>query len=58
MGRCLIAAGNLNEALRAYDELGQKYGRIQDRAGHFFGLTAAFQIHEIEKRPDGRFSNP
>ena len=50
MGRCLIAAGNLNEALRAYDELGQKYGRIQDRAGHFFGLTAAFQIHEIEKR--------
>ena len=50
MGRCLIAAGNLNEALRAYDELAQKYGLIQDRAGHFFGLTAALQIHEIEKR--------
>ncbi len=50
LGRCLISAGNLNEAHRAYEELGQKYGRIQDRAGHFFGLTAAFQIHELEKR--------
>jgi signal transduction histidine kinase/tetratricopeptide (TPR) repeat protein len=50
LGRCLISAGNLNEARRAYVELDEKYGRIQDRAGHFFGLTAAFQIHEIEKR--------
>jgi len=48
-GRCLISAGNLNEALSAYEELGQKYDRIQDRAGHFYGITAAFQIHEIEK---------
>ncbi|MCJ7485710.1 MAG: hypothetical protein MUQ25_06025, partial [Candidatus Aminicenantes bacterium] len=50
MGRCLISAGNLNEAFKVYGELGDKYGRLQDRAGHFFGLTAAFQIHEIEKR--------
>jgi signal transduction histidine kinase/tetratricopeptide (TPR) repeat protein len=49
-GRCLISAGNLNEARSAYEELGQKYGRIQDRAGHFCGITAAYQIHEIEKR--------
>ena len=49
MGRCLIAAGNLNEAYKVYGELGEKYGRLQDRAGHFFGLTAAFQIHELEK---------
>jgi len=49
MGRCLISAGNLNEAFKIYGELGEKYGRIQDQAGHFFGLTAAFQIHEIEK---------
>lgn len=48
-GRCLIAAGNLDEAYKVYDELGEKYGRIRDQAGHFFGLTAAFQIHEIEK---------
>ncbi|GEM_PF-464413 len=50
MGRCLISAGSLNEAFKVYGELGDKYGRLQDRAGHFFGLTAAFQIHEIEKR--------
>jgi len=49
MGRCLISASNLNEAFKVYGELGEKYGRIQDQAGHFFGLTAAFQIHEIEK---------
>jgi signal transduction histidine kinase len=49
-GRCLLAAGNLNEAHRVYGELDEKYGRLQDQAGHFFGLTAAFQIHEIEKR--------
>jgi signal transduction histidine kinase len=49
-GRCLIAAGDLNEAYKVYGELGENYSRIQDQAGHFFGLTAAFQIHEIEKR--------
>jgi signal transduction histidine kinase len=49
-GRSLMAAGILGEACAVYVELGEKYGRIQDRAGHFFGLTAAFQIHEIEKR--------
>jgi len=50
IGRCLISAGNLNEAFKVYSELGEKYGRLQDRAGHFFGLTAAFQISEVEKR--------
>jgi len=48
-GRCLIAAGDLNEAYKVYGELGKKYNRIQDQVGHFFGLTAALQIHEIEK---------
>jgi signal transduction histidine kinase len=50
VGRCLLAAGNLNESRKAYSELGENYGRLQDQAGHFFGLTAAFQIYEIEKR--------
>jgi signal transduction histidine kinase len=50
IGRCLIAAGNLNDAFKVYTELGENYGRLQDKAGHFFGLTAAFQIGEIEKR--------
>ena len=50
LGRCLISAGNLNEASRVYGELGKKYGSIRDRAGHYFGMTAAFQVYEIEKR--------
>jgi signal transduction histidine kinase len=50
VGRCLIAAGSLNEAFRVYSELGDQHGRLQDQAGHFLGLTAAFQMYEIEKR--------
>jgi signal transduction histidine kinase len=49
-GRCLLAVGDLKEAYRVYEQLREDYGRIQDQAGHFFGLTAVFQIHEIEKR--------
>jgi len=50
LGRCLISAGNLSEARRVYGELGAKYASVRDWAGHFFGMTAAFQIYEIEKR--------
>lgn len=49
-GRCLIAVGNLTHARRVYSELVEKYGHIQDQAGHFFGLTAALQTHEIDRR--------
>ncbi len=49
-GRCLIAVGNLTHARRVYSELVEKYGHIQDQAGHFFGLTAALQIHQIDGR--------
>lgn len=49
-GRCLISAGRLKEARRLYCELGEKYGAIRDQAGHFFGMTSPFQIHEIDKR--------
>jgi signal transduction histidine kinase len=50
LGRCLMATAGLDEARRVYEELTGRYGRVQDQAGHFFGLTAAFQIHEIDKR--------
>jgi signal transduction histidine kinase/tetratricopeptide (TPR) repeat protein len=49
-GRCLISAGKLNEAQAVYDELSEKFGTIRDNAGHFLGMTAAFQVYEIEKR--------
>jgi signal transduction histidine kinase/tetratricopeptide (TPR) repeat protein len=48
--RCLMSSGNLKEARSAYGELAVKYGRIQDKAGHFFGLTSGLQVYEIEKR--------
>lgn len=48
--RCLMPSGNLKEAHTVYAELAEKYGQIQDKAGHFFGLTAALQVYEIDKR--------
>lgn len=50
LGRCLISSGNLNEASSVYNELSTKYSLLKDQAGHFLGMTAAFQIYEIEKR--------
>jgi signal transduction histidine kinase len=48
--RCLLSSGNLKEAQNVYRELAKKYSQLQDKAGQFFGVTAAFQISEIEKR--------
>ena len=48
--RCLMAAGNLTEAYRVYEDLRRNYGANKDQAGHLFGLTAALQIHEIDRR--------
>jgi len=50
LGRSLLSAGRLEEAESVYGELEDNFGRIQDQTGHFLGLTAAFQISEIEKR--------
>ncbi len=50
LGRCLWSSGRLTEAGNVYGELAAEYGWIQDKAGHFFGLTAGLQIYEIEKR--------
>ena len=50
LGRCLLSTGNLEEADAVYSELVAKFGEIQDKAGHFYGISAAFQLFEIEKR--------
>jgi signal transduction histidine kinase len=49
-GRCLMAADDLPEARRVYEDLRRSCGRLRDQAGHFFGLTAALQLHEIDRR--------
>jgi signal transduction histidine kinase len=50
LGRCLLSSGKMREAIDVYRKLADEYGAIRDRAGHFFGLTAGFQIYDIEKR--------
>jgi signal transduction histidine kinase len=49
LGRCLLSGGNHEEAYRVYNELSTKFGQIQDKAGHHYGISAALQIYEIEK---------
>jgi len=50
LGRCLFSADNLEEAARVYRELSAKFGQNQDKAGHFYGISAALQLFGIEKR--------
>ncbi len=50
LGRCLLSGGNHEEAYKVYNELSTKFGQIQDKAGHFYGIAAGFQLYEIEKR--------
>ncbi len=48
-GRCLLLAKNFEEAVAVYKELGQDYGALQNKAGHPYGIVAAFQLCEVAK---------
>ena len=50
LGRCLLSSRKYNQANKVYSELASKYGQFQNKAGHPYGLAAAFQLYEIEKR--------
>jgi len=50
LGRCLIASEEYKEALKTYDDLLKNYSYILNKAGHPFGIVAAFQTAEIARR--------
>jgi signal transduction histidine kinase len=50
LGRCLLAAGINEEAYLVYSELAADLGQLLNTAGHPYGVTAAFQLHEIGRR--------
>lgn len=52
-GRCLLQARNLEEASVVYKELGRDYGELLNKAGHPYGLIAAFQLCEVAKIQKG-----
>ena len=44
-----LLAKNFEEAVAVYKELGQDYGALQNKAGHPYGIVAAFQLCEVAK---------
>ncbi len=50
LGRCYLASRDYEKAPSIYEELAADYGQYKNKAGHPYGILAAFQLHEIEKR--------
>lgn len=49
LGRCLLSSEKYNEAEKVYNELSKSFGQLQNRAGHPYGIIAAFQLFEIAR---------
>jgi signal transduction histidine kinase len=50
LGRCLLSSKKYAEAYKVYSDLSAKYGQFLNKAGHPYGILAAFQLYEIERR--------
>ncbi len=50
LGRCLLSSERYNEAEKVYNELSTSYGQLQNKAGHPYGIIAAFQLYEIARK--------
>ena len=49
LGRCLVSSKKYDDADKVYNELSKNYGQFQNKAGHPYGIIAAFQLFEIAK---------
>ncbi len=49
LSRCLFSSKKFDEAHSIYNELSTKYGQLQNKAGHPYGVLASFQMYEIER---------
>lgn len=56
LGRSLMSLKKYDEAYRTYKELSLKYGQLANNVGHPYGITAGFQLYEIESRLNGEKS--
>lgn len=50
LGRCLLSSDKYDEAYEVYVELSENFGQFQSKAGHPYGITAVFQLFEIDRR--------
>ena len=50
LGRCMLSSERFNEAEKVYYELSENYGQFLNKAGHPYGIIAAFQLSEIASK--------
>jgi len=50
LGRCLLSSKKYSDAYKVYGQLSAKYGQSLNKAGHPYGIAAAFQLYDIERR--------
>jgi len=50
LGRCLSASRKYDEANKVYNELSTKFGQLQNKAGHPYGVVAAVELGLILQR--------
>jgi signal transduction histidine kinase len=58
LGRCLLSSKKYREAYKVYSELSAKYAQSLNKAGHPYGILAAFQLYEIERRRKREENSP
>jgi signal transduction histidine kinase/tetratricopeptide (TPR) repeat protein len=49
LGRCFLSSKKYDEADKIYNELSKNYGQLQNKAGHPYGIIAAFQLYTIAR---------
>lgn len=49
LGRCLLTSEKYDGANKVYNDLSRNYSQILNKAGHPYGIIAAFQLSEIAR---------
>jgi signal transduction histidine kinase len=49
LGRCFFAIKKYTDAEKAYRELSEHFGQINNKAGHPYGIIASIQLYEIAR---------
>jgi signal transduction histidine kinase len=60
LGRSLIHLRQFNQAQRVYKDLATRFGQLQNKAGHPFGIAAGLNLSQVQKlqnKPEDNIKN-